>query len=95
MTFRGLLIPGNHTIKTSNGSVNATLQDLPVDVDASPSNGKVRLAGNPAKRSAKAIVGPADSADSKLQIRTSNASVTVNYKETATEAITSVDNVGA
>ena len=95
VTFRGLLVPGNHKITTSNGSVNATLRDLPVEVDASTSNGKVRLAGNPGKRSAKAIVGPADSADSKLQIRTSNASVTVNYEQTTTDETVPEETVPA
>jgi hypothetical protein len=81
--FRGALRPGSQNVlKTSNGSVSVTLVDTSgVELDAAASNGRVgatrpvALAG-PARENE--LVGTIGDGGSRLEIRTSNGSISVN-----------------
>lgn len=81
--FRGTLPPGSQNIlKTSNGSVSVTLVDTSgVELDAATSNGRVgstlpvALAG-PGRENE--LVGTIGDGGSRLEIRTSNGSISIN-----------------
>lgn len=79
VNLKGSLVAGKHRLSTSNGSVNVTVRDTPVYVSAKTSNGKIRLGDVTGKKDAEALLGNAEISEAELEIRTSNASVNVEY----------------
>lgn len=93
ITFKGGLVGDDNIVRTSNGAIEVNLEGAAVDVNASTSNGRITVeeAGEPSSTSTKKtklsqVVGTGESEGRKLQLETSNGSITIRHTAGSSEA---------
>lgn len=80
----GRLLPGDHRLETSNGSIKATLVQGPMSIAASTSNGRILVNGRKVRSNETVVLGGSDVDTTKrarLTAETSNGSIVITQQE--------------